>query len=808
MKNLLQTKKKHLLFTCSLPSAFCFLLSAFCFLPSLLMAQTKADTLYVSHYDIHLEIKNMAQEHIKGFADIHLSAKIAPLTNINLDFFALTVDSVVNGGQQLPFEHEGHNLNIVIPFTHIGEDKIVRVYYGGKPAKESWGGFYMSADFAYNIGVGMSSNPNSIGRFWFPCIDDFNSKSTYTFNITTDSDKKAVCGGMLTNSTDLGDAMLWKWELTDKIPTYLASVAVGDFQLYSDTVHSVSGAILPIEIYADPVTLPKVEGSFANLKKFIHIFEKRWGPCFWQRVGYVILPFNKGAMEHATNIAFPRNAVSGNTNNAGNQSLIAHELAHSWLGNLVTCSTSQNMWINEGFSRYGELLCDEILDPSLVKYKAGVRDLHSKALKNGEKYALNNVPIHDTYHTGTVYDKGGLVAYTLRYYMGDDLYFSSIKQLLANNRYGNMDSEELFEQLGQFSGLDLTDFYLGWVDQPGFLNFNIDYITHKGSNNYEIAFKQKLYHAHRFANNNLIDVEFVSASGERVVKEKLQFSGESAFVDVVLPFEPVFWAIDPHHKKGDACFKYTQHFTKTGSTNLADANLRVQVDEIEGEAILRVEHNVVTPSQQDKNEHLNIIKISETHFWRIGFLKHTQMQATYFFTIHPRTYEKELLQGYTHEDLVLLYRKDASHDWDVFPTTLAWNSQQNTGTLSTHHILPGEYVFAIVNEISIKEWQNDWVVYPNPTTGVIYISSGRVDEWTSGQVDEIGVYDIFGRKQKAEGRKQKAEGRKEKFPSNELEGWNLKADGVAIDISHLPAGIYFLKISTQQGDCIKKVIKQ
>ncbi|MCL1969769.1 MAG: hypothetical protein FWF65_09545, partial [Bacteroidetes bacterium] len=86
-------------------------------------------------------------------------------------------------------------------------------------------------------------------------------------------------------------------------------------------------------------------------------------------VGYVAVPFSGGAMEHATNIAYPRSSISGTT---ANQNLISHELAHSWFGNLITCSTSQNMWINEGFATYGEYLCKEILDPTLATYCATI----------------------------------------------------------------------------------------------------------------------------------------------------------------------------------------------------------------------------------------------------------------------------------------------------------------------------------------------------------------------------------------------------------------------------------------------------
>jgi len=739
-------------------------------------AQTKADTISVLHYDINLEIRNFAQGEINGYTELNIVAKIAPLAHINLDFLALTVDSIKKGSQLVAFLHQGQNLRINLPFSSVAESETIRVYYRGKPARDpQWGGFFFTADFAYNMGVGMGSRPHSFGRVWFPCIDEFTDKSTYTFNIITDADKKAICGGMLVDSVNLGNAIQWKWELTDPIPTYLASVAVGNYQVYRDTVHSVSGNILPVEVYATPSVMPRVPGSFVNLKTFIHAFEKRWGACRWQRVGYVVVPFNAGAMEHATNIAYPQYAVTGTT---ANQDLIAHELAHSWFGNLITCSTSQNMWINEGFARYGEYLCDEILDPTLETYKTGIRKLHMKVLGSTicRQYALDNVPTSETYNSTLVYDKGGLVAYTLRHYMGDELYFYSIKQFLDENKYGNVDSEEFFDKLSQISGMDLHDFFLGWVHQPGFLNFNIDSIkpVAGSSNKYQVAFKQRLHYAEYFADNNFVDVEFVSASGERYLIERMRFSGEHEIVEVELPFEPVFWAIDPNFKMGDFCYDYTQLIRNKGNITFPDANLSIQVGEIVDESILRVEYNPFAPTPT-KNIPPDIVRISDRYFWRIGFFKYNPMQAQYYFT-----YDQSLVSGYTKDHVVLLYRKDSAHDWQIIPTTVTGSNL--TGRVIATYILPGEYTLGISENVRIKEIEDEIAIYPNPTTGVVEIAGQARND-----VRNIEIFDVHGR--------------------SVLSHTSHLTPHTTIDISHLPAGTYILEIVSAENKTHKKIVK-
>ena len=739
-------------------------------------AQTKTDTIHVSHYDIHLEIRDFAQQEIRGYTDIYLEAKIAPLGRINLDFMTLTVDSIKYGEEPITFQHQGQQLKIDLPFSSVGEIKTIRVHYHGKPFKEQWGGFFFTSDYAYNIGVGMDSYPHAIGRVWFPCIDDFTDKSTYIFNIITDADKKAVCGGILIDSADYGDTKRWKWELTDPIPTYLASVAVGKFKSYKDTVHGING-IVPIEIYADSTTMTKVPGSFVNLKTFIHTYEKRWGPHRWQRVGYVLVPFSGGAMEHATNIAFPISYINGNTTH---QSTIAHELAHSWFGNLITCSTSQNMWINEGFANYGEYLCKEILDPTLQTYKTEIKNLISSVVNKNVcwQYALDAVPPSHTYNSDLVYNKGAVVAYTLRNYMGDELFFSSIKQFFNENKYGNVDSEEFFDKLSVISGMNLHDFYLGWVHQPGFLNFNIDSIKPIANNKYQIAWKQRLHHAEYFADNNLVDVEFISTLGERYLAEKIRFSGEHDIVEIELPFEPAFWAIDPNFKMGDICYDNTHVINKIG--NITDTYFKIQVNDIAGEAIIRVEYNPFAPTPPKGNPQ-NVLRVSEKRFWRIGFLAYSTMQAQYSFT-YEQSYEQELLKGYTKDDLVLLYRKDAAHEWQIIPTTLSGGDQ--IGRLMTEILLPGEYTFGIGDHVSIKEWENNIKVYPNPTTGELRILMNNEQLI----MNNVEIFDVYGRK----------------ISSNHL---IPTSSNHLINISNLAAGIYFIRIDTDKGFINKKIIK-
>ena len=387
-------------------------------------AHDRTDTIHVVHYDINLSIVELTNRQISGYTDVKVVPKISGIPYIDLDLIALTVDSLFLNGAAANYTHT--NALIRIPTQNIvaGDTQFVRVYYHGTPIRdESWGGYFMTDDFAFNVGVGMGMIPPTIGRVWFPCLDDFKNKATYTFTIRTDSDKRAVCNGVLTDSLTLDDSTkVWRWELPYPIATYVTACAVGNFQIYTDTVHGLE-RIIPIEIYAPESVIQNVPATFVNLKEVVHIFENLYGPYAWQRVGYTVVPFGQGAMEHVDNICYPMFAVDGTTSY---EDLMVHEFVHMWFGNQITPSGPEQLWLKEGFAVYSEIIAKEYLQPNSGIAAAEKRDLHRSVIKSthvndGGYYPLDQIPQPITYGSHT-YDKGALVVHSLRGYMGDSLF--------------------------------------------------------------------------------------------------------------------------------------------------------------------------------------------------------------------------------------------------------------------------------------------------------------------------------------------------------------------------------------------------
>ena len=756
-------------------------------------AQARLDSIHVSHYDINLSVTDFSAHTVCGNAVLKTVAKVNGITGITLDLESLTVDSVSVNGIPAVFSQTPPALRIQLPLQpSAGDTLAVDVAYHGVPAagQGSFGGFTFAGQYCYNIGVSMYDLPHNFGRAWFPCLDEFTDKSTYTCSIRTTTDKMAVCGGELVGTIDNGDGTTsWKWDLQQPIPTYLASIAVGNYSLYSDTVHCLN-SIVPINIYTHPSVSANVSGSFGNLREAVHVYENRYGAYRWPRVGYVTVDFYGGAMEHATNIAYPVVTVNGNISY---EDLFMHELAHSWFGNLITCEKAEEMWINEGFAEYSPALVFEKLYPSEDIYKDGyknfIRDVHSDALRkahleDGGYFALDSVPQDVTYGRHS-YKKGAAVVHTLRSYLGDSLFFGGLASLLSDNAFQNVSSKQLFDYLSDYSNQDLTPFYEAWIHQPGFLHFSIDSIANDGGGSYSIYVRQRLHKAHNFGKDNRLEITLFAKNGIRQTYP-FSFSGEFGVLHADFPAEPLFGVVDFDEKISDAVLDWNFTLTASSSEQSELADFSVLVTKMGQEPLfLRVEHNYVAPDEL-KGQNANIYKISNNHFWRVVY---DEEQDTLFagkfsfkfdFTDNTKMDYELCGNTYSSDDLVLLYRKNCADDWKILHTTKYGNK---SGMIRTEELRAGEYCLGVGNPAAagVNERQSgQFRIYPNPANGRFTI------ETDGGAAYEAEMFDSLGRSVR-------------KLP--------LKTTATEVDVRGLAHGNYFVKIySSGKTVSVQKVI--
>ncbi|MBQ7550941.1 MAG: T9SS type A sorting domain-containing protein [Bacteroidales bacterium] len=776
---------------------FTLLIIFFCIFLYTNYAQNREDSIHIHHYDLHLNITDFSTYQIYGYTDLQAVAKVSSLSLITLDLQQLVVDSIlVNGHAALNYEQDGFKLYIHLENTLNQYDTaFLRIHYHGVPASDSYfGGFCFSGEYAYNMGVAFNDLPHNFGRAWYPCMDVFTDKSTYTFHIETESNKKAICGGLLTDSTITDhNTIIWTWELHQPVPTYLTSVAVGEYSHHHDTVQGIE-RIIPIDIFTYPDHANNVAGSFVHLKDIFHLFEDKFGAYRWDRVGYVEVNFNYGAMEHVCNIAYPRFAITGNTYY---ESLYAHELSHAWFGNLITCQRAEEMWINEGFARYSESLIQEWSPETgvhdSIAYQNHIHNLHLGVLKNAHiddlgYWALNQVPQNVTYGT-TSYDKGGLTVNALRKYMGDSLYFAAIKDMLSTYAFQNISSQQLFDHLSNFSGRNMQDFYENYVNQPGFLHFSVDSIHLLSGNHYQFYVRQRTFHAYHLGNNVKIDITFFSSEREQYTLKDYTFSGSNSAGEVILPFHPIFAVVDYHEKLPDAIADYDFILTEPGNYGSSgDLRFILNLTDVTDSTFFRIENNFAHTDTL-KTPNSDIFGIVNTHYWRIETTSDENLEGKlrfYYIANDSEAIDYELLHQYTRNDLVLLYRRNPADDWRIIPSSISGNISQ--GCLISDHIISGEYAIGVGNRAAaVTDYQNHIHIplYPNPAKDFIYLDFKDLQNHSTCSIE---IIDLTGKL---------------------LQTQKIGHIEEKVSLQALASGIYFIRI-IQDGKIIdnKKVVKE
>ncbi len=767
----------------------------------------RGDTIDIGAYQLRLNVTDFATKILRGDATIGIKARQNGVEGIRFDLLKLTVDSVnVDGLYNVPFDYNDTVLNVNLLTTlNTGDSATVRVYYHGHPLQLSgdFGGFYWDATYAFNIGVSFLADPHTYGRVWFPCFDNFTERSFYEFFVTTKNIHKAFCNGLLLGVTPAaGNTQIWHWKLGQDIPSYLASVAVSDYQTLSDTVNGQLGT-LPVQLAARANDTAAMKSLFVHLHDAFHIQENAWGPYKWDRVGYCIVPFNAGAMEHATNIGFMLYYLTAYA--AQCETTMAHELSHHWFGDLVTCEDAAQMWLNEGWASYNEpLFIEKVYGDSAARQYTRNNHEHVLAdahISDGAYLPVGNVPTQQTYGT-TVYDKGSDIIHTLRWYLGDNTFFTCVKQYLEANMFSTGSNTKLRDYLQQCSGNNaITDYFNDWVMAEGFPHFSIEETFASGTNNeyVHVIIRQRLHHAPHYYNNVPVKVTFfrsnlTSVSGIATV------SGEcTEFVSDALNFTPAYIALDFDENIQDAITDEALVIGNTGNYNFGTAKMQVVVNQVNNPSLMRVEHNWIAADAM--RTPIPGLHLNNQRYWTVGGVWDTDFDATATVSYDNAGLDDGFISS-VEDSLVLMFRAKQTDDWAMVDSAVfnkGFTNADGVGTITIPHLTTGEYALAVYNaglptvinqHISCRQQvdvpatvQEGFTLFPNPTTGYVQL------QFPTGGVTQVTVYNLWGQQVA-------------------MQKVGAEQSSMEINLNSLTAGVYTLTLYADGKRLNKVLVKQ
>ena len=491
-----------------------------------------------------------------------------------------TVDSIVVAGEAV-----AEPMLWMIPVGDIeaGVPFTVTVFYHGSGYVESYGfgGMHFDNDMTYNLGAAFKENPHGFGRCLYPCRDNFTDKATYTLRITSKAGWTAECSGTRQSSeVDSEGREHSVWRIDQPVATYIVGVSQSNYHRIESSV-----AGYPLTLGYTTQDSSRVAQAFALLDTVVPMFERCFGPYRWGRIGYI--PTKTGSMEHVNNIALAKAAMDAPSNTLG-QHTIAHELGHAWFGNLVTCRSAGDMWFNEGGASFAsEVACEAAEGKQyansyyMTNLEEVVRTTHHT--DNG-LFALTGMPTDITYGS-TTYDKGWLVWHSLRGYLGEDLFYASLRRLFADKAFGTVNMAEVCDSLSRYSGVDLTDFFRFHVATPGFIDYHVDL------RGLRLTISQQGVYTDSLARSSRVPITFLSADGQQE-KRWYTFSGSDTSLTVLgLPFEPVYALLDRDYEISDAVTRAEPRLTTNALRTLNMVHLRLKPEDLQNPVQLYIDHH-------------------------------------------------------------------------------------------------------------------------------------------------------------------------------------------------------------------------
>lgn len=449
--------------------------------------RTNASTNFnVSYYRCEWEV-DPAVNYIKGKVTTHFVMN-ATGTTIELDLVdALTVSSVSKSGVPVAFTQANNTLSIDFPSPVAATTKdSVTIHYEGAPPVAG-GAFVASIHGPSNTPVIWTLSEPYGSRDWWPCKNGLDDKAdSVDIYITHPSAYKAASNGLLQGETLIaGNKIRTHWKHRYAIASYLVCFAVTNYSVFDNSV-VIGGTNVPVKTFCYPESQGAFQAGTQNTLDAMVLFSNLFGdyPFKNEKYGHVQFGWG-GGMEHQT-CSFMVHLGEG---------LVAHELAHQWFGNKITCGSWQDIWLNEGFATHLASIYTENKYPVNAKVNrlAEINNITSQPA--GSVWVDNVNDVSRIFSNRLSYLKGSHLLYMLRWILGDATFFTAIQNYINDPAlaYGFATTANLKSHLENASGKNLTYFFDQWFTGQGYPSYQVEW--YPTGNNVEIKLSQTQSHA-------------------------------------------------------------------------------------------------------------------------------------------------------------------------------------------------------------------------------------------------------------------------------------------------------------------------
>lgn len=424
----------------------------------------------LQHLKLELDV-DLKKRAIKGKALWRL-AVLRDCTEIQFNAIDFKVSEVKLGTKsdqlkKVPFSNNGEAILIDCGKQIRGAKLFIEIQYSLLKPRDGLHFFSPSAedpDVPYQV---WSQGEAEMNRYWIPCIDHPNERQSTELLITVDKGLFALSNGKLISRKDIGDKTVFHWKQTKNHVIYLVTLVVGQFEEIRDSWRGK-----PVTYYVPLGWKKEAMNSFKNTKRMLNFYSDKIGVEYpWDKYAQIVVEqFAHGGMENTGATTLNESTLHDARAHLdfSSDGLVAHELAHQWFGDLITCRDWAHIWLNEGFATYFEALWDEENNGGDVflynmwnKAKSGKRaGKHLPILHRGYSHP-------DAVFDGRAYPKGSWVLHQLRGRLGDKAFWTGIRLYVRRHQYSTVDSSDLRKAFEDATGFSLERFFYDAVERKG-----------------------------------------------------------------------------------------------------------------------------------------------------------------------------------------------------------------------------------------------------------------------------------------------------------------------------------------------------
>lgn len=430
----------------------------------------------VRHIRLELAFE-LEKKRLFGVARLAVVPISGEVSSLDLDAVDMEVAAITANGAPVPHHYDGAKLRIDFPHPYPAATEVELVIpYSVTQPKAGIYFIHPTPEYPDKPIEVWTQGQDEDARYWFPCFDYPNEKATSEIIVTVPKPYNTLSNGKLLEVRDLGTERVFHWSHEVPHVAYLVTLVVGDFVEVIDEWDGI-----PVTYFHHPGDEGRARNSFAMTPAMVGFFSRRIGVRYpYAKYSQIpVTDFIFGGMENTT--ATTQTAYTLHDDRAhldfSSNSLVSHELAHQWFGNLITCRDWSHGWLNEGFTTYMECCWEEEEHGTDHFQHYMLREMEGYLDEDKEGYrrpiVCNRYEEPIELFDRHLYEKGACVQHMIRFLLGERLFWKALEHYTRQNAQRSVVTADWLRAIEEATGRNLEPFFDQWVYAGGHPEFKL-----------------------------------------------------------------------------------------------------------------------------------------------------------------------------------------------------------------------------------------------------------------------------------------------------------------------------------------------